>query len=66
MQSFAFEQFCQDRKILKVNISKEEGLQLARYENNGIETENANATYQKNFDAQLDLFIKQIETKRNH
>ena len=39
---------------------------MARQEKNEIETENANATYQKTFDAQLDLIIKQIETKRQH
>ena len=49
-----------------MNINKTEGLQLARQEKNEIETENANATYQKTFDAQLDLIIKQIETKRQH
>ena len=66
MLAFAFEELSQDRKNLKVNINKTEGLQLARQEKNEIETENANATYQKTFDAQLDLIIKQIETKRKH
>lgn len=66
MLVYAFEQLNQDRKNLKVNINKTEGLQLARQEKNEIETENANATYQKTFDAQLDLIIKQIETKRKH
>ena len=55
MLSFAFEQMSQDRKKLKVNINKTEGMQLARQEKNEIETENANATYSKVFDQQNNL-----------
>lgn len=58
MLSFAFEQLSLDRENLKANINKKEGLQLARQEKSEIETENANATYQKTFEAQLDLLIR--------
>ena len=58
MLNVAFGQLTQDRKNLKANINKQEGLKLARQEKSDVETENANATYHKTFDAQLDLLIK--------
>lgn len=64
MLNVAFDAVKRDRKNLQSRINKQEGLQLARQEKNDLETENANATYQKKFDEQMDLLIKQIETKR--
>lgn len=63
MLNVAFDKLTVERKSLKANINKQEGLKLARQEKNDVETENANATYHKTFDAQLDLLIKQIETQ---
>ncbi len=50
MLSVAFDVVKNDRKSLQSRINKQEGLQLARQEKNDLETENANATYQKKFD----------------
>ena len=66
MLSFAFEAVSKGRKGLQGRINKQEGLQLARQEKNDQEIENANATYQKKFDEQMDLLIKQLETKRDN
>ena len=66
MLSFAFEAVSKGRKGLQGRINKQEGLKLARQEKNDQEIENANATYQKKFDEQMDLLIKQLETKRSN
>ena len=48
-------------------VNKQEGRDKARQEKSDyIETENANATFQKVFDAQLDLIIQQLEAKKQN